>query len=196
MAVRAAHSAPLEATLTINTNTATLHLPLVAKQILKDALDSAFTRYKQVYPGVVTKKYTSVYWVDWRDSSGQIKFQWHNAIGILRVYIDFPASSRVESLNRRDAVLKALFERHAPAGEKPYKDNWGDLRYSFMTEETLTPNDATDIADQLGFEYTVVYHGDRELMREIGLEVARGETGKEWVNGTYQPYVYRYGYNM
>lgn len=155
---------------------------MISHELLKQATDIAI-------PSWCKKKSTRVVWVNWREDSVQIKFTW-NDVSDFAVYLDFKAKCLGASDRNRDAVMKKLFEMHAPMGQKPFKDRWGFMRYDFITTEFVSPNQAAKIADELGYEYTVIYatQGNREFMSKIGISIVPGETGKEWISGVFHSY--------
>lgn len=169
--------------------------PLIDPLVLKSTTDA-------LIPSWCKSPSTSVHWVDWRAESVQIKFEWNDTESLC-VYVNFPAETKAQSQSNRNRVLKALFERHAPVGKKPYQDNWGHYRYEFSTPQFITPNDAVALANELGIACTVIYTSltmERvqfdSIMQNLGLDVIIGETGKEWMDGAYHAYRPRTGCNL
>lgn len=148
-------------------------------------------------PSWCKKKITRVGWVNWRKESVQIQFVYNDACDFA-IYVDFKAKTFQESANNRDSVLEELFKRFAPAGAKPYVCGWGYERHSFIAEGFVSVMRAVELAEALGFPYTVIYttNGSRERMAQIGLPIVAGETGKEWIDGFCHSYKPEFGKNL
>jgi hypothetical protein len=158
-----------------------------------DILEKAI---KENVPYWCKKQYSRLTWVDWRQDSVQIKMNW-NEISSFEVYIDFKAENKTVSRHNRDHILQVLFNHYCP-DKKPSRNRWEELEYTFMTDSFVSPNKVAEVADNLGYEYTIIYKtdGSRDFMEKIGLPIVPGETGKEWINGVYNSYSPRGGKNL
>ncbi|TNC80796.1 MAG: hypothetical protein C9356_11780 [Oleiphilus sp.] len=148
-------------------------------------------------PSWCKRKHSRIVWVNWRKNTTQIKLSWNDSEAF-EVYVDFKADTKAQSGRNRDEVLKKLFKLFAPPGKEPFRDRWGHLNYHFCTARFITPNHVGEIADALGYEYTVIYrvYGDQDYMKAIGLPIVAGETGKEWIKGKYHSYAPERGKNL
>lgn len=134
--------------------------------------------------------------VDWRQGY-QIKMHWYGGASFL-CFIDFKRDR-----NAREAVLKRAFELHAGAGAKPRSidgHGWSMLDYEFRSMTFISVNEVAEIAQSMGYEFTVLYVQEsvcsRPVFSVMGIPLVPGETGKEWLAGEFVPYSTPAGKNL
>lgn len=141
-------------------------------------------------------RFSSVDTVDWR-SGFQIVMMWRGN-ATFQCYLDFGKDHAA-----RDAVMRAAFEQHAPAGKKPKRiacHGYSCLEHEFDSPEILTVNQIAEIAEGLGYKFTVLYvqscSASRPLFDDLGIPLSIGEMGKEWKDGAFIPYSTPMGKNL
>jgi hypothetical protein len=139
---------------------------------------------------------STIGWVNWRKGY-QVKLLWKSNPTFI-CYLDFGTNSAA-----REAVMKRAFERFAPAGTKPKKEighGWTRLDYSLRTDDFVSVQDLAEIADELGFQYTILYvqntSGARPLFETLGIPLVPGESGKEWTGSEFIGYTTPRGQNL
>ncbi|HDS1721653.1 hypothetical protein NPS53_09085 [Pseudomonas putida] len=149
-----------------------------------DNLKAAIDQLDKWSPKVAT----STSWVNWRQGF-QIKMVWYGCASFA-CYLDFKKDAAA-----RNAVLKRVFEAHAVAGQKPSKidgHGWSAYDYSLRCSEFISVNEVAEIAESLGYEFSVLYVqeciGARPAFETLGIPLVPGETGKEWIDGAFVPY--------
>ena len=149
-----------------------------------DKLKTAIDQLDKWSPKVAT----SVAWVNWRQGY-QIKLLWFGCASFA-CYLDFKKDRAA-----RDLVLKRVFEKHAVTGQKPSKidgHGWAAYDYSLRCGEFISVNEVADIAESLGYEFSVLYVqeciGARPAFETLGIPLVPGEMGKEWIGGEFVPY--------
>ncbi len=127
-------------------------------------------------------------WVNWRQGF-QIKMSWYGQASLV-CFLDFK-----KNVQARDAVLKQIFSKHADPGKKPVTiagHGWTALDHSLRSNEFISVNEVAEIAESMGFEFTVLYVQEcsaaRPAFDTMGIPLVPGEMGKEWVEGTFVPY--------
>lgn len=130
----------------------------------------------------------NITWVNWRQGF-QVKMSWYGAAAFA-CYLDF-GRDRVA----RDSVLKAVFERFAPAGQKPRVEKghgWTALDFSLRSKKYICLNDVIEIARSMGHQFTVIYVQEcissRPIFETMGIALVPGEMGKELINGEFVSY--------
>jgi hypothetical protein len=139
---------------------------------------------------------TSLYWVNWREGF-QIKMKWYG-IESLACYLDFGKNS-----GAREAVMKRTFDIYAAPGEKPSiidGHGWTRPDYSLHSGEFISVNTVADLAQEMGYTFTVLYVQEcidgREVFTKMGIPLNPGESGKEWIDGKFVPYSKPSGKNL
>jgi hypothetical protein len=133
-------------------------------------------------------KMSHVGWVNWRDGY-QVQLQW-KGYESFSCYLDFGRNKAA-----RNTVIASLFERHAPAGQKPAVidgHGWQALDHTFSTNEFLSVNEVAELATEMGFDFTVLYVqasiSSRPIFETMGIPLVPGETGKEWTGSEFISY--------
>lgn len=135
-----------------------------------------------------SKKATRITFVNWRGSY-QVKMGWYGGAA-LECFLDFQGDKAA-----RDAVLKAVFEKHAaPGGEPATIDGhgWSFSDYTLIAEPFISLNEVAGIAEQMGFQFSVLYVQEdisaRPVFEVMGIPLVPGEMGKEWKGGQFHSY--------
>lgn len=139
---------------------------------------------------------SSVSWVNWRGGY-QIKMGWYRGAA-LNCYLDFKADRTA-----RDAVLKDVFNKFAVAGQKPKRidgHGWSCMDYSLDSTSFISVNEVADIAQSMGYEFTVIYVQEcvtaRPVFGTMGIPLVPGESGKEWAGDAFLSYCCPLGQNL
>lgn len=164
--------------------------------VREELLMSAIGQLDHWWPNSVEIN-TGVTWVNWRNGSFQVKMLWKRN-PTFSCYLDFG-----KNVSAREAVLKAVFDRFALEGQKPYLERghgWSKYDYSLDSGEFISVNKVAEIATELGFEFTVLYvQGSiscRHIFDTMGIPLVPGEMGKEWIGGEFAPYSCPLGQNL
>jgi len=134
--------------------------------------------------------------VNWRQGY-QIKISWYGGASF-NCYLDFKRDHLA-----RESVLKRAFGLYAEAGVKPRKvegHGWSMLDYEFGSDTFISVNEIADLAQSMGFEFTVLYVqscvSSRPVFSVMGIPLVPGEMGKEWIDGEFVPYSCPAGQNL
>ncbi|MEX6780386.1 hypothetical protein [Pseudomonas aeruginosa] len=134
--------------------------------------------------------------VNWRQGY-QIKMHWYDGAAFI-CYLDFK-----RDYNAREAVLKRAFEQFADDGAKPRTidgHGWTKLDYEFRSGSFISVNEIAQIAQSMGYDFTVLYVQEsissRPIFSVMGIPLVPGEMGKEWVDGEFVPYSCPMGQNL
>lgn len=160
---------------------------MVPAELLRNALD----QLTQWQPQIGAK----ITWVNWRQGF-QVKVSWYGNSSFV-CFLDFGKDHVA-----RDSVLKGVFEKFAPAGQKAkieHGHGWSARDYSLESQQYISLNDVVDVANGLHCTFSVLYTQEgsgRPLFDIMGIPLVPGESGKEWINGELVSYSCPTGKNL
>jgi hypothetical protein len=137
-------------------------------------LRAAVNQLEKVRPEIASK----ISWVNWRKGF-QVKLSWFGSAAF-NCYVDLGKNE-----SARNALMKEVFLRFAPAGLAPKKNighGWTEMDYSLICGEYICLNDVVEMATRMGLEFTVLYvqssGSARHLFDSMGIPLVPGEMGK------------------